>query len=389
MNSQVWASLLRHRQHQAARIAVKDSHYEITYQNLTGEVDRVAGELRGICPGDRPMIACMDNSPAWVLLDLALLRLNRCAVPLPGFFTPAQREFVANQSGAEFIITEAADGTPGLHLGGKTLHVRHLATNPVPLPAGTAKITFTSGSTGRPKGVCLSVALMDQVAMSLVAAIGEENSGVHCAVLPLSVLLENVAGLYTTLIAGGTYHVPALTSIGFAKPFAPDFPLLLATLASGSITSSILVPELLLGLMHMLAATKQRLPGLKFVAVGGAKVSASLLERSAALGLPVYQGYGLSEAASVVAVNSPRANKSGSVGKLLPHMRVTFGKDGEIFLENPHLLGYVGHPFASRRFATADLGHVDGDGFLFIDGRTSNVLITSFGRNISPEWVES
>ncbi len=389
MTRQMWQHVHMHANCRPSKLAITDGQLTLDYRTMIVEVDGLSKQVTTACPCYLPISLCLDNSPAWVLLDLALILLKRCAVPVPGFFTNTQIEFVAAQSGAEFIVREGVIGDGDLNVAGKKLRVQHVSTDPVALLPGTAKITFTSGSTGQPKGVCLSGLLMESVAFSLVDVIGEENAGIHCATLPLSVLLENVAGLYTTLIAGASYHVASSASIGLANPFMPDFSVLATALARQSATSTILVPEMLLGLMYALSSTKQKLPELKFLAVGGAKVSSSLLERAAALGLPVYQGYGLSEAASVVAVNTPKSNKPGSVGRVLPHVKLRFGDDGEIFLQNPDLLGYVRHPLGQADFATADIGHVDQDGFLFIDGRKSNVIITSFGRNISPEWIES
>jgi long-subunit acyl-CoA synthetase (AMP-forming) len=129
---------------------------------------------------------------------------------------------------------------------------------------------------------------------------------------------------------------------------------------------------------------------LRWVAVGGARVAPCLLQRAEALGLPVYEGYGLSECASVVALNTPAAYRAGSVGKPLPHVRLSFGADGEIFVGGATLLGYVGDDRpAPDNWPSGDIGHLDADGFLHLHGRKKNLLITSFGRNISPEWLES
>jgi long-chain acyl-CoA synthetase len=89
---------------------------------------------------------------------------------------------------------------------------------------------------------------MERVAQGLVEAVGSEYAGIHFALLPLPVLLENVAGLYTTLLAGGLYHVPRLHTVGFNKAFAPDFGVLARSLGECCATSTILVPELLRGL---------------------------------------------------------------------------------------------------------------------------------------------
>jgi long-chain acyl-CoA synthetase len=389
MSNSIWQSLLAHAKTQPRKLALTDGQFTLDYKSLAVDVQKLAEKLKLACPGNRPVIISLDNSLAWVLFDLALLLLNRCSVPIPGFFTAQQVAYAAAQSGAEFIITLASASTGAISAADQDFQIESIRTPAVQLPPGTCKITFTSGSTGHPKGVCLSREMMEGVACSLLAAIGNENAGLHGAVLPLCVLLENVAGLYTTLMAGGSYHVAPLSRIGLANPFRPDFPLLMKALARQGATSTILVPELLQGLMHVLSVTGERLPQLNFAAVGGAKVSTTLLAQAAELRLPVYQGYGLSELASVVAVNVPGSNRPGSVGKVLPHLTLRFAGDGEIIIRNHHRLGYVGQPASQDEFATGDIGHFDQDGFLYIDGRKSNVIITSYGRNVSPEWIES
>jgi long-subunit acyl-CoA synthetase (AMP-forming) len=125
------------------------------------------------------------------------------------------------------------------------------------------------------------------------------------------------------------------------------------------------------------------------VAVGGGRVSPALLERADRLGLPVYEGYGLTECASVVALNTPAARRIGSVGRPLPHAEVTIDARGEIHVAGTAISGYVGGENVPQRFATGDLGYFDTEGFLHVSGRRKNMFITSFGRNVSPEWVEA
>jgi long-subunit acyl-CoA synthetase (AMP-forming) len=118
-------------------------------------------------------------------------------------------------------------------------------------------------------------------------------------------------------------------------------------------------------------------------------VGPRLLARAAALGLPVYEGYGLTEFASVVCLNRPGALRPGSVGRPLPHATVTVVA-GELHVDGVRCLGYLGEPGPPPGpIATGDLGHIDDEGFVHVTGRSKNVFITAFGRNVSPEWVES
>lgn len=128
---------------------------------------------------------------------------------------------------------------------------------------------------------------------------------------------------------------------------------------------------------------------LRFIAVGGGKVATDLVAKSHQLGLPVYEGYGLSECGSVVALNTQGSMLPGSVGKPLSHCQISIAQDGEILISGSTMLGYLGEPAPALAQATGDLGYFDNQGFLHITGRKKNVQITAFGRNFSPEWVEA
>lgn len=376
------------RMHDPERAAVNNW----TYGALVQAVDRLAAALCDVTGIEgRPVAVEAANSAAWVVLDLALLELGLPSLPLPGFFTPDQRRHALADAGAAWLVSDRGEaGDVPLHVGAEMLYLRRLDNEAVALPPGTAKITYTSGTTGAPKGVCLSASGLEQVASSLVTVIGSDYAGRHVAVLPLPVLLENVAGLYSTLLAGGHYLAASPATLGLDQPFQPDFGRLLAALATMRANSVILVPELLRGLMAAMAQTASTLPDLRLVAVGGARVAPALLAQAGMLGLPVYQGYGLSECGSVVALNVPNANRVGSVGRVLPHLTLAIDAvTDEVSVNNHAFLGYVGGAPAPTRIATADLGSLDEDGFLSIQGRLRNIIINAFGRNIAPEWVEA
>jgi long-subunit acyl-CoA synthetase (AMP-forming) len=167
-----------------------------------------------------------------------------------------------------------------------------------------------------------------------------------------------------------------------------------AAIDKADATSIVTVPQTLMGLLFAVASG-QRPKTLRLVSVGGAPLSRAVLEQARAVGLPVYEGYGLSEASSVVAFNGPGANRPGSVGRPLPHVELTFAEDGEILVKGSIAEGYLGiehheqQPRPDAFWPTGDLGHLDADGHLHLDGRKKNMFITAFGRNVAPEWVEA
>jgi long-subunit acyl-CoA synthetase (AMP-forming) len=369
--------------------ALVSASIHLGYAELVSQVNAWSSKLEkysGRCAGIE-----LDNGIDWVILDLACIKAGIITVPLPAFFTESQRKHALHSAGASLLFTDkqASDGHGIDDVPATPVNIVELSNPVVHKPAGTSKITFTSGTTGEPKGVCLSQASMEQVAISLLAMIGPQAAEKTAAMLPLAVLLENIAGCYASLIAGGCYEVQPQASIGFSHGMIPDFPQLLQYLRSIRASSCILVPELLRGLMQVVAQSGNGLPDMRFIAVGGSRVSSALLQQARELGLPVYQGYGLSEAASVVAVNTPTLQCVGSVGRVLPHISVEVNADGELLISTPALLGYIGEPEHSGPYPTGDIGHLDDDGFLHITGRKKNIIINAMGRNISPEWPES
>jgi long-chain acyl-CoA synthetase len=366
----------------------------VTCSQLVAEIDTIARILSDNVANDdkRPIAITLNNGPAWVVIDLALIQLGWPSLPLPTFFTTAQIDAAMADCGA-IAAVQAGTGDMTTSILGETIALVPQDFSARMLPVGTAKITYTSGSTGVAKGVCLSLAHLESLAESLIAAIGQDYAGVHVPVLQLGILLENVAGLYTTLMAGGCYAMISQDDLGFANPFRPDVAKLIAGIAASKATSMIFVPELLRLLMFGMASTGVKLPHLRLVAVGGAKVSEQLVDQARALNLPVFEGYGLSECASVVALNTPTRSLKGSVGAVLAHLDVSIADDGEIIVRHKHLatcfLGYVGGQNAPSVWPTGDLGTLSAQGELVITGRKKNVLITGFGRNVSPEWVEA
>jgi long-subunit acyl-CoA synthetase (AMP-forming) len=398
----VIAAIGRHAAARPRDIALTDGAREMSYGGLNQTVGRVAGDLREHTA--KPVALCIGNSPEWMVTDLALLAARLPCLPLPAFFSFLQRAHAISDAGVECIVTDqpesclehlrmgglpAAPG-PDLRVAGRRLARLWVGAKAArPLPRGTVKITYTSGTTSDPKGVCLGGDALAQVARSLASACELGPGGRHLSVLPLATLLENV-GVYASLIAGACCALPPLEEIGVIGVSGVRPERLLDAMARNRTTTAIAVPQMLQAMVQCIEAGAPVPPALRFLAVGGAVVAPTLLQRAATLGLPVYEGYGLSECASVVTLNTLRANRRGSAGRPLPHCALSFARDGEILVSGAMLLGYCGAD-APRRgpWPTGDIGHLDDDGFLHITGRKKDCFITSYGRNISPEWIET
>lgn len=358
---------------------------------LASAVARFAATLRE--RRARVLATCIDNGPAWVIADLAALAAGVVHVPLPLFFTSEQRMHVIAAAGIDTII--APMPLPGFNalaitVGAEALVLGHRDVETVPMPPGTAKITFTSGTTGTPKGVCLSAASMFAVAGSLTQAFETMLIRRHLCALPLAILLENIAGVLAPLMRGDVVIVPPLAQVGLTGSSQFDPGRLDASMYDHEADNVIVLPQMLRAWTAWRVQHQGALAEVSFVAVGGAAAGTALLAAAQAAGLPACEGYGLSEGVSVQTLNLPGAERAGSVGRALPHAQVRVAADGEIAIRGSLMLGYLGDPApVPEWWPTGDLGTLDADGYLHVHGRKKNVLITSFGRNISPEWVES
>lgn len=377
---------------QPDKIALKDNKQQLNWQSMMHQVEQLAAQLK--LYKHQVVALYADNSVDWVLVDLAAMQAEVVLLPLPGFFSAKQIEHSLYSSNAAAIITDNQQGITAMSkvetltesLGVYSLS--HVNTATV-LPEQTQKITFTSGSTGQPKGVCLSIKNQQVVAEALLERTALLNAH-HLCVLPLSTLLENIAGVYAPLLSGGSVMLLPAAEMGFngGKGFNPA--LFIEAISQQQPNSLIVLPELLQALLMAAEAGWQAPASLKFIAVGGSRVAPNLLARAQKYGLPVYEGYGLSECSSVVCLNSPKHNQPGTVGQVLPHVSVEV-IDGEIVVSGNAFLGYLNQPdsWGSEVVYTGDRGLFDSNDNVIINGRIKNVLISSFGRNISPEWIES
>jgi len=134
----------------------------------------------------------------------------------------------------------------------------------------------------------------------------------------------------------------------------------------------------------------------RFAISGGAPLAKELAEFFWAVGVEIYEGYGLTETSPVIAVACPAAWRLGTVGKILPGVECRIAPDGEILTRGPHVMkGYFGKPKetaeaidANGWFHTGDIGRIDEDGFLMITDRKKEILVNSNGKNVAPAPIE-
>jgi long-chain acyl-CoA synthetase len=129
---------------------------------------------------------------------------------------------------------------------------------------------------------------------------------------------------------------------------------------------------------------------------GGAPLGRELAEWYADIGIPIHEGYGLTETSPVIAVNTPTANKLGTVGKPLANVEVKIAEDGEVLARGPSIFkGYWNRPeetqaaFVDGWFKTGDIGDIDSEGYLSITDRKKDLIKTSGGKFIAPQPIEN
>ncbi len=308
------------------------------------------------------------------------------------------------------------------------------------LAADLASIIYTSGTTGEPKGVMLTHSNITFNALSAGTFLQIEPGGTMLSFLPLSHVFErmvlylctnrevqiNYATGIETVAADIQDVRPTLMSTVprlLEKIFARmqknaaeggalnkkvfDWTLAVARRSAQLSTKGEPLPPLLQFQReiadYLVFAKLRKAVGGRIVRMvsGGAALPTDIALVFTGAGIPVLQGYGLTETSPVIAVNSLDHNRIGSVGRLLPGVEVQIAGDGEILTRGPHVFqGYFNKPEESeasfgndtnggeRWFKTGDIGHFDSDGFLFITDRKKDLIKTSGGKYVAPQMIE-
>ena len=360
----VFDALRAHAQAQPDAVAISEGGRSITWGRLAEAVRRAA---EGFSAGPETVglrLAGID----YVIGDLAATLAGCRVVPVPGFFSDAQIAHLLADAGAELVsVLPAGDRAMSLDYAG-----------------GATRVIYTSGTTGRPKGVVLGDAQITASLAGLTAALQPQVGDRSLSVLPQAQLLEQVCGMFMPILAGAPV---VISREGASSLFTGDGRALARAAFDADPTVTVLAPRQLTLWVAELRRGARPPARLRYVAVGGAPVAPALLAEARALGLPVAEGYGLSEACSVVAL-TPVDAPAGSAMQVLDGVSVSI-EDGEIVVSGPTVMqGYLHRDGQVGPWRTGDLGRME-QGRLQVLGRRDAMILRQSGRNIAPEWVEA
>lgn len=282
-------------------------------------------------------------------------------------------------------------------------------------PDAPAVLYYTSGTTGQPKGVLFQHAQLRWLAETLASMYPwyERNRrGSYLSYLPMNHVVEGVLASYSP------YYVPAALDLYFLEQFSglqqaltyvrptiffsvPRFfeKVRAAALENPLIrTAQTLPPDspvrrLLRGVLRRGLLRKAGLDKSPMMIVGSAPSDAALLKFFDDLGIPIHDAYGLTEA-PLITLNRLGRNRTGTLGEPLPETEIQIAADGEICARGPQMAaGYVVNgvlePFEDGWLETGDIGQLDSDGYLTLNGRKKDLIITSYAKNIFPAPIEA
>jgi long-chain acyl-CoA synthetase len=396
-----------------------------TYREIVGAARAFAARIAeaGIARSDKVLI-WSESRPEWIAAFWGCVLRGAVVVPIDHHSSISFVRQVRAIVGARLVlIGDAAGIEPGSEVGAEIWRLADLAwqEGPATPPADldgddVAEIVFTSGATAQPKGVVLT---HRNILANLVGPerIVRRHRRWFRPLGPLRFLcLIPLSHMFGQTLA--LFLLPAIpATVVFIHRYGPDE--IVRQIRRRRITAAVVVPQVLQVLRAYLMrrfpeATEpdcshwmrrwfhfrriHRHLGWRFWAfvAGGAPLDRDLEEFWWKVGLPVVQGYGLTETAPIVAFNNPFAIRRGTAGAVVAGTEVRIAPDGEIVVRGENVSpGYFGAPaeasaaFHDGWFHTGDLGELDAAGNLVIRGRKKEVIVTPDGRNVYPDDVEA
>ena len=299
-------------------------------------------------------------------------------------------------------------------------------------PEDLATLIYTSGTTGDPKGVMLTHDNLVSNALTGCEVLGLEGGFTALSFLPLSHSFERLVDycfFYKGItiayaesvqtVAANLLEVRPHVFVAVPRVYEKVMARVLETATgSGGLKAKIFRWAMAVGRAALpkrlafepvgikvkiadklvFAKIRERLGGrFVFAMSGGAPLGRDVAEFFWGAGIPIYEGYGLTETSPVISVNARGATRLGTVGRPMPRIEVKIAEDGEILSRGPNTMrGYFGKPQATAEaidsegwFHTGDIGHLDDGGFLVITDRKKELIVNAYGKNIAPAPIEN
>jgi len=434
----------------AVRFKTNHIREDLTFGQLWQSVEKVAKSLMalGIEKGDR-MAILSENRPRWAMLDIGGIMAGAIIVPIHTTFSGHLMADLVAHSEAKFLFVSTPElykkiapqferlktlqnivvffepeeeTDPRLMQWNKFIEL----TSEKPFPSldgdDICSLIYSSGTTGEPKGVSLS---HNNFITNIDAALKYYNitpDDVFLSFLPISHAFERTTGQYLPLLRTGSVIAYVERNKSMARNLQEVKPTILVSVPrvfdliyeniinkvqhEGAQRMRVFNWALrqrkgtwnhLLADMLVFRKIRKGLGGKLWGSVsGGAPLNPKIARFFDKVGIPLYEGYGMTEASPVIAANFPGNNFVGTVGKPIPGSTVRIGEDGEILVKGPNVMkGYWNNPAATKEtidedgwLHTGDVGEFDADGNLVISGRKKEMIVTASGKNVWPEAVE-
>ncbi|SRR3989339_779914 len=431
-------------------------YFPITYKEFAEKVKIFGGSLSalGVQKGDKVAILS-ENRPEWVISDLSVMAIGAVVVPLHTTFNSKAVCNVLNHSQAKILIVSNSSLLNKVLVGQKKLKnlkkiifLENLTatqkegfSNKVLSwkaifsqnqkngfekifldPDDCCSIVYTSGTTGKPKGVVLS----HRNFLSNVEAINEivpvKENDVFLSFLPLSHILERTIGYYVPICYGAkiAYSEGVKQLQANLKEIKPTVMISVPRVFEkfhdaiwDKINSSPAIQKRIfkwalkqnkntftykIANFLVLKKVRAKLGGkLRLTISGGASLNENIGKFFYKIGVLILEGYGLTETSPVISANREYDFKFGTVGKIIPGVKIKITESKEVLVKGPNVFGgYFRDKKESKDcfdkdgwFYTGDLGFLDKQGFLTIIGRGKEMIVTSGGKNVWPEPIEN
>ena len=382
---------------------------------------------------DSKVVVYVENRPEIIQSFFSIWEKQGIAIVLDAGYTPEQLLYVFNDAEPEYIYVtnkNYKNAVAAKEMYGKSLEIINIDDIAVPKEfqpdnyelnvdnvEDTAVILYTSGTTGNPKGVMLSYKnLLSNVKAIKAINLVDETDRVlailpyhHVFPLNINLLMTMYFGTLVVILdelssealrhALREYKISVI--IGVPRVWEMLHKAIMNKINSSWITKKIFkicqsINSKALSRIVFKKVYNELGGSLRVMASGGAKLDPEVSRDYLTLGLPMIEGYGLTETSPIIAFNKPTNVKAGTVGEIIPDVEVKIAEDGEILVKGANVMkGYYNNPTATKEvidengfFHTGDLGKFDGD-HLVIVGRKKEMIVLSNGKNINPADIEN